>query len=87
MALSSRLGRRPMATSEYPAIEEQVAELLERGWKRRTTHVWISPRGAYHIGPHGAWMVMRGLEEHGTVFSVNGLDNVWHDDAMRREGR
>jgi hypothetical protein len=42
-----------------PPIEEQVAELLFAGWKKRTRHVWISPQGEWFLGPHQAWKVMR----------------------------
>lgn len=49
-------------STETPCIEEQVAELLENGWTQKKAHVWISPRGTWHIGPHGAWKTMKGID-------------------------
>jgi hypothetical protein len=55
--------------AEPIAIEAQVKELLKAGWKQKSMCVWIAPWGAWFIGPHGAWKVMRGIDADGKVAS------------------
>lgn len=45
--------------SNAPSIEDQIAELEANGWTCSRPTVWMSPSGAFHHGPHGAWEAMR----------------------------
>jgi hypothetical protein len=44
-----------------PPIEVQEKELLDAGWEKMGFGVWRSPEGGTFLGPHQAWMVMKGL--------------------------
>jgi hypothetical protein len=42
-----------------PTIEQMREELLAAGWTPKTSVIWRSPSSKLHLGPAGAWRVMK----------------------------
>lgn len=40
-------------------IDAAKAELVAAGWVAKTSTLWKSPTGSLHVGPAGAWRVMK----------------------------
>lgn len=45
------------------SIEDKIDDLKSAGWVAKTPTIWNSPLGKLYIGPHGAWKVMKKMEE------------------------
>ena len=49
-----------MAENEQlPEIHEMAAELILAGWTEKTRAIWRAPNGTLHLGPAGAWRLMK----------------------------
>lgn len=40
-------------------VDQAKAELLAAGWVAKTSTIWKAPSGSLHLGPVGAWRVMK----------------------------
>jgi hypothetical protein len=46
------------ARMSQPTIDEMAAELIANGWTRIAIGRWMSPGGAYYLGPYQAWRAL-----------------------------
>jgi len=55
----------PPAELPFTDIKQQIAQLETAGWVAIRRTIWRSPAGTLHIGPHGAWKIMKAQAEAG----------------------
>jgi hypothetical protein len=52
--------QKPLQTA--PSVDVMIEQLLAAGWAKKSSAVWISPKGCLFRGPFGAWKVMRSVD-------------------------
>ncbi len=65
-------------------IDQAKVELVAAGWEPKTPTLWKHPKGSLHVGPAGAWRVMK-REQNDEAHQLTRPKSSWELRAQKAE--